>query len=685
MSDNRNFFRQALPVWLNGEEKEMNICCEFVFKADYIEKPALNITGATFYQIFTDGELIHFGPARKALGYTAVDEIKFEKPLKDTEIVIRAIGYNCGSFNGVNIPSFIQAEVYDGESIVAATGRSGFKYYKTHSHLQKVARYSTQRQFSECWDFNRLSEEHDIAVVDAPENYCQRGVLYPTFVQRSAKLEKSEKYIDTDELRMPIFDYLIETPHKLATYKYDEFESKPLAEYLGSKITDDGEKLIETWNFAEIEAGFFRIEMEAKTDGKIILAFAEQLDTYGRPNLKCVDSSNVIPVSVPKGSYIFYSLEPYTAMHTEILHAEGDIEIKSVSIKELAYPEEKIIPFKTDDEELMLIYNAAVKTFRQNSVDIFTDCPSRERAGWLFDSFYTAKAEYDLTGQSLVEKAFLENYLNGGTKKDRGGVTDMCYPADVYSGTVVPQWSLWYIQQIYDYLANRSSMDEKAAYEKQLFDILNYFTAYENEYELLEKLEGWNFVEWSALNHRVWDVSWPTNMLYADTLEKMGIMYERQDLLEKAKRIRATILKMAFDGKLFHDRAMRNRDGLLENTNEFSETTQYYALFFGMTDDDAKFDLIQSILLGKVRIEDISGYGAIEPSDAMPGLYMKIDLLLQLKEFKLVIQNIREYFGDMARITGTLWERKNGITSRNHGFASFVAVAIKEAERAEKG
>jgi len=373
-----------------------------------------------------------------------------------------------------------------------------------------------------------------------------------------------------------------------------------------------------------------------------------------------------------------------TAMHTEILHAEGDVEIKSVSIKELAYPEDKILPFAIADEELILIYNAAVKTFRQNSIDIFTDCPSRERAGWLFDSFYTAKAEFGLTGQSLVEKAFLENYLNGGTKKDRGGVTDMCYPADVYSGTVVPQWSLWYIQQIYDYLINRGSMEEKEAYEKQLFDILDYFVGYENEYELLEKLEGWNFVEWSALNHRVWDVSWPTNMLYADTLEKMGIMYERQDLLEKAKRIRTTIFKMAFDGELFHDRAMRNRDGQLENTNEFAETTQYYALFFGMIDDDKKFDLIRNILLGKVRIEDIDGYGSIEPSDAMPGLYMKIDLLLQLKEFKLVIQNIREYFGDMARITGTLWERKNGITSRNHGFASFVAVAIKEAEDALK-
>ena len=32
----------------------------------------------------------------------------------------------------------------------------------------------------------------------------------------------------------------------------------------------------------------------------------------------------------------------------------------------------------------------------------------------------------------------------------------------------------------------------------------------------------------------------------------------------------------------------------------------------------------------------------------------------------------------MARTTGTLWERKSGITSRDHGFAAFVAVLIRK-------
>ena len=73
-------------------------------------------------------------------------------------------------------------------------------------------------------------------------------------------------------------------------------------------------------------------------------------------------------------------------MYCEILHIKGSFDIKSVKVSELAFPEKQIKPVKIDDPEIELIYKAAIKTFRHNAVDLFMDCPSRERAGWLFDS-----------------------------------------------------------------------------------------------------------------------------------------------------------------------------------------------------------------------------------------------------------------------------------------------------------
>ncbi|MHB8336004.1 MAG: alpha-L-rhamnosidase-related protein [Ignavibacteriaceae bacterium] len=50
-----------------------------------------------------------------------------------------------------------------------------------------------------------------------------------------------------------------------------------------------------------------------------------------------------------------------------------------------------MLSFSCDDDSLNEIYSAAVQTFRQNSVDIFADCPSRERGGWLCDSYFPHK------------------------------------------------------------------------------------------------------------------------------------------------------------------------------------------------------------------------------------------------------------------------------------------------------
>ena len=41
-------------------------------------------------------------------------------------------------------------------------------------------------------------------------------------------------------------------------------------------------------------------------------------------------------------------------------------------------------------------YSGAIRTFAHNAVDLYSDCPSRERAGWLCDSYFSAKTEYCL-------------------------------------------------------------------------------------------------------------------------------------------------------------------------------------------------------------------------------------------------------------------------------------------------
>ncbi len=79
-------------------------------------------------------------------------------------------------------------------------------------------------------------------------------------------------------------------------------------------------------------------------------------------------------------------------------------------LRELVNPDAARATFAASDQRFNRIFEAARETFRQNATDVFMDCPSRERAGWLCDSFFTARVAADLCGDTSVEKNFLENF-----------------------------------------------------------------------------------------------------------------------------------------------------------------------------------------------------------------------------------------------------------------------------------
>jgi len=660
-------FSNAKSVWITGKEKEMNICMDTVFVCKNLKKPVLKITGSSFYQVFADGKLIHFGPARKGRGVTAVDTVNLPD---NAEVLIRTVGYNCKSYNGINNISFLQAEIIDDEKVVAATGIKGFEYFETKSYIQKTTRYSLQRQFLECWDLTRNNEKADVSEVLHNLQFTERNVPYPELDETRSSSVEMAKYKFTDEPRKPEFYFF--TDEKIAPFPYDEVEEKPYETYVRSYICDDGDKILEKFCFDKIECGFFKLQIDAKASGSIILAFAEQLDDDKRPNLSFIGSSNTVKITVPEGKTTFYSIMPVTAFYGEILYLDDNIKVKSVSICELAFPQKLIKPFKCKDEKFQVIYDAAVRSFRHNVLDIYMDCPSRERAGWLGDGRYIAKAEYCLTGKTVVEDAFWDNFLYGGQRSS--GIIEMCYPSEhILDDQFIPQWMLWFAEHLYEYFTDRGRMVEKDKYKDMFYNALSYFEKFENEYLLLEKLDGWNFLEWSKLNGRTHDVSWPTNMVYSDVLKKMGFIYNDLKLIEKSEKIKKVIIDMAFDGKMFKDRAMRV-DGKLQNTDELSETTQYYALYCGIADES--YEYINNLFLGNETLPDNA-----EPSGLFFGVYLKLELLMHRKEFEIAKQYILEIFYDMALATGTLWEQRGLKGSLDHGFPSFITLLIQEIEK----
>jgi len=314
---------------------------------------------------------------------------------------------------------------------------------------------------------------------------------------------------------------------------------------------------------------------------------------------------------------------------------------------------------------------------------LFTDCPSRERGGWLCDSFFTGRAEYFLFGKTPIEDAFLENFRlfrNPGNFPE--GVLPMVYPADPQGepAMFIPQWNMWYVLEVAEYLIVRKPTEDKELFRKSVMGILHFLEKYENADGLLQQLPSWNFVEWSTANEWGWDINYPTNFLYSGVLKAAGKLYDMPELLEKAQKVREMAAKRSFDGKCFVDHAMLDENGIGRNLTDTSEAGQYYALMFGELDlNDPKYEgFMENVRTGfKKWVDDGRVF---VPVKAFIGFYLRICVLMQLGEKQLLAEDIKEFFGNMADSTGTLWEYKEHRGSYDHGFASMAALAIVFAE-----
>lgn len=692
-------FNFAKPIFPKGKEKEMNAFASFRATVDSLEGAKLSLTAYTFYQLYVNGELVAFGPARTAKGYARVDVIDLDKYNKDgkNEIVVGVMGYNCRALSTVYQSSFFIAELEQNGEVIAYTGRD-FESFLPSAHTQKTERYSVQRHFTEVWDYSKnktWTDECDRcewAVVDQL-TYIDRVAPYPYYENMAADGAAVMGTLEYDGSVQPKKSFYSFQPSERwgrfireevgLYFEWVQYQKQtPKAKNIPFPVKLCGLEYALV-NFEKLETGFIKIKATAKADTKLNIAFSEYIEgdvfTYTDMHVQ-----NVVTVSVGAGETLdFTSFEPYTWKYAMVALEWGEIELESFGVLRFENDVSGVKIPEIENPVLRDIYRAAVKTYAHNAVDIYTDCPSRERAGWLCDSYFTGKTEHFLFGTAAVEDAFLENYRL--YKNDDGmipeGSIPMCFPADIKdNGEMIPQWTMWYFLEVEDYLLNRNTSVDREIFRESLYGLLEFYARSENSDGLLEDLPSWNFVEWSRANQWTKNVNYPTNFLYAQVLEAAYNLYGDEECLAKCKRVRENAIKQSFDGRLFRDHAVRDESGALVLQDDISEICQYYAILFaGIEITDEKYRELRRLVrevFGAIRKEDMP---EIEVINAFIGVYLRLEALLKIGENELVINDVESFFGNMEKLTGTLWENRFIHGSLDHGFASYAAVAMMKA------
>ena len=674
-------------IWAKGLQTSKNTTLAFTLDFKGVESFKMDLAAASAYRVYLDGKFVAFGPQRAAKGYARKGALS----LKGKRLVVEVENIYVETFWVIKQRPFFACE------IVTAGGKAysteDFTCYLLTDRIQKTQRYSYQRGFAETY---RMQE--DRRALYAGEAYSApvletEGVAIPTLLNSfvdGAKyaLHTPIKEIEWGHVRvdecLPVWrdraHLLVGTA--LEGFTIDEWEDSPtddVSKFVYDATPQNARFAYKKVDFSRAITGFFELSVKTEKAATVYVIYDEILwHEIGKGethvSFERNATSNVYKCQFDRaGEYHVTTFEPYTCRYACIVFDEGtDVEF---AIRDYENPNVDRFAFSCADKRLEKIMEAARATLAQNAVDLLTDCPSRERAGWLSDAWFSSVAERLFTGENQAEKAFLDNYAKAHTDGLPKGMVPMCYPSDFLEGTYIPNWSFWYIFEIVKYasLYGRDSIIEES--KEKVFGVLSFFEQYENELGLLENLESWVFVEWSKANDsdHVCGVNIPSNITYAACLAAAGKLYDKPVFVEKAERIRAQIKRLAFDGKFFVDNLIRDEKGTLKQSGLLTEVCQYYAFWFDCITRE-EYPALYEELMERLGTNRAEGYlPNVGESNVMYGLYMRIDLLMRAGERKAMIKEILALFERMAERTGTLWENNGIYASCNHAFAAYAA------------
>ncbi len=692
-------FDLAKPIFLKNKGALLNVHAGFqcVFHAEEDREYILKITGGTLYAIYLNGEFIFYGPARAAHGYHRVDELPLKIKTGQNILAVSVNGYNCDTFYIRNMKPFVQAEILENGCVKAYTGRDFAGRDLDGLRERRAFRYSYQRGFTEAWNFDNgdaltnwkteAFESEPLIEVWYSEELQSRGFTNPIF-----KMDYSGKEIEHGAFR-PQSGFgsygkrFISNRNSItAGFKVGEITSKTLEAVHGDFWPDRKKELTNNryvyYKFNQVNSGFIRTRLLAKQDSEVYLLFSEKMEN-GLIHTGIYEGNylNVIKYTFKQSEipYEVQNFEAYSFRYVGVLVRAGEIELQEIGICEYSYPVFENVTFTCADKDLEAIFKGAQETFRQNTVDGFMDCPGRERACWLCDSYFTGKASLYFTGDNKVEELFLKNFVQA--REFPGipeGMLPYIYPAGITENNYISQWAMWYAAEVADYIDYSS--DDKEYFRGIIYDLLAYFSKFENEDHLLVRL-GHDFIEWSLANEfvKLVDISYAGNMVYYFMLTKLGQLYQDKSLLQKAESIKKAILRDGFDGEFFYDGAKLNADGTAVRAEYISEACQYYALYTGMAEEaDPRFEKFYELIYHVYGHERKRKGQMPEVAFAAGfiGFTLRKASLLKLGKIDMLLAEMKDYYLPMAERTGTFWESDNDKISMNHGFNSYAAVML---------
>lgn len=687
-------FQFAKPVWGSGLKNQYNQFLGFFTEIEVKKNTQVKIAIAarSYYRLYLNGRMAANGPARAAVGYCRVDEI-IQVLSGKTAVAIEVaaldkVGKYC---NDCTMESgLLTAELTDEEgNILAATGTPGWRYLELTTRRDLVETMSHSRGIVEYCDMNPESVQwmtgtgdmKETILLDEMVKYLQRRAPYPDYKKiQMQSLQGIYDMVSDPEGRagftlniarlfnrdwytlLPKENCFLES---LMQEKEDAFSGTYRIE------TDEAGRQVTVvapgkypaaliWGIDCSELGYIDFEVEVEKECIIDILNSDHKDFYG--NLKA--NTYVTRYHLEPGKYHLTTFDTKLIRYIKmIFRTESEIRVCRPVIIDNSYSNQNETFFQSSDGDLNRIYDAARRTLRVGTLDIFMDCPQRERGGWLCDSYFSAYAAWQLFGDLDVEKDFLENFLLTDPDQFRNSFFPEVYPGSKMdpAETGIENWSFWLMMELASYYDRSGDKEFLEKHRPRVSRFMEGLLALRGESGLLEGLKN-TFVDWSISNSEfcVQPISIPNNCLAACMLETMGKLYEKEEWTAAGERMREIIERMdqstGFLGGSGDAAVFEN--GCLRRTGCQTESGVALEVWSGFHQEDPAY---------MRRFTDTMGVSPrfrpnpnIAKSNLFIGLMIRMDVLCRMNRIETLVREMKAlYLPELQDGPGTLFENYN--------------------------
>ncbi len=723
-------FQRAKAVWIREEAKEYNqfagFYCRIAREGEWTLHAA--VAARSYYRLYLNGEMAASGPARTAKHYARVDELSFAVS-GNVDVAIEVAAYaKPGNYsNDCTLePGMLTAELTgDNGEVLAATGdavaagreegavvpagreegdavaagreagswrcmplRTRRALVETMSHSRGIVEYYDLDPQSDAWRRGEGTGWQTPVAVEETVTYLKRRVPYPDYHRIPLKrLSEITDIVPSQGgeggavltlarfFNPEWYDMLPEENCFLESLRKEQdaaFTGRLTRERAAGRerfcvVPGEGPAAL-LFEGEASELGFLELSVETERECTLDVINSDHLHFYG--SLR--SNSYVTRYHLAPGAYHLITFEPKLTRFVKLIfRTEGEVRLSAPCLLDDSYPDDHSCTFSCSDGDLNRIYEAARRTLRLNTLDIFMDCPQRERGGWLCDSQFTAAGAWQLFGDLTVEKDFIENFMLTDADEMWHGFFPEVYPGSKGDpgDPGIANWSFWLMTELKDYYDRSGDTEFIERCRGRVERFVEGLLSLRGESGLIEGLKN-QFVDWSLSNRSfcLAPISVPNNCLAVCLLEKMAALYDRADWRTAADQMRGVIEAMDDTTGIFGGGgdSATFADGKLRRGECPTESGIALELWSGFHGEDAAY------LRRFVNTMGVAPKYRADPNVGKANLFIgqmiRFDVLARMGKIDALLKEWKElYLPQLAEGSGTLFENYAAF-SGCHGF-----------------